>query len=192
MRFDNGAPFGDTHREITPVLALWLIGLGIEVIYNQPFKPQQNAKVERQQGTLGNWVHASSCANYEQFVQRLAFAQALQWQDYPTRTLKGKTRLEVFAPLKHSGRAYDPADFQMQRIARHLAQFRWLRKISAKGAACIYNAYYQVGYAYRNQQTIVLYEPTLHQWQFWNTTLDHLYNALPIIDLDQSFLLNLP
>ena len=37
-------------------LALWLIGLGIEVIWNPPRCPQANGVVERSQGTGKRWA----------------------------------------------------------------------------------------------------------------------------------------
>ena len=51
IKVDNGKPFGDPQRSSVPVLALWLIGLGVEVIWNPPRSPRANAKVERMQGT---------------------------------------------------------------------------------------------------------------------------------------------
>ena len=46
MKFDNGQPFADTAGNMIPPLALWLLGNGIEPIYNRPNSPRDNAKVE--------------------------------------------------------------------------------------------------------------------------------------------------
>lgn len=192
MRFDNGSPFGDPHREITPLLALWLIGLGIKVIYNDPARPQQNAKVERHQGTLGNWVDPPSCKNYEHFQQRLDFAQNAQWKSYPTRILKGKTRLEVFEQLTHSGRHYSTREFNFNLVKAHLQQFTWVRKISSAGVTSIYHKNYQAGFSWKGKQTLVKYDPENHCWQFWDTDLQIMLNAKPIKNISQQLLLNLP
>ena len=47
IRVDNGKPFGDPQRCSIPELGLWLIGLGIEVVWNRPRTPKDNATVER-------------------------------------------------------------------------------------------------------------------------------------------------
>src|SRR3954468_9301443 len=60
IRVDNGKPFGDPQRCSVPELALWLIGLGIEVVWNRPRTPKDNAKVERMQATTSRWKRRSS------------------------------------------------------------------------------------------------------------------------------------
>lgn len=192
MRFDNGSPFGDPNREVTPLLALWLIGLDIRTIYNDPFRPQQNAKVERHQGTLGNWVDPPSCRNYEHFTQRLGFAQNAQWTSYPTRTLKGKTRQEVFEQLKHSGRDFLAREFNFNLVKAHLQKFTWARKISSTGVSSIYNVPYQAGFHWRGKQTLVKYDPEAHHWQFWDSELQICFKSLPIKNINSQALLNLP
>jgi transposase InsO family protein len=52
LRVDNGLPFGDPGSDLVPVLSLWLIGLGIDVLWNRPYQATDNAKVERMQGTM--------------------------------------------------------------------------------------------------------------------------------------------
>ena len=49
VRLDNGRPLGDPQRKSFPTLGLWLTALGIEVIYNRPRRPTDNASVERMQ-----------------------------------------------------------------------------------------------------------------------------------------------
>ena len=45
VRLDNGRPLGDPQRKSFPTLGLWLTALGIEVIYNRPRRPTDNASV---------------------------------------------------------------------------------------------------------------------------------------------------
>jgi hypothetical protein len=51
MRVDNGEPLGSSSGKMIPALALWLIGQDVEMIWNPPHCPKQNAVVERMQGT---------------------------------------------------------------------------------------------------------------------------------------------
>ena len=78
MKVDNGAPFGDPLRKSIPVLGLWLIALDIEMIWNRPSQPTDNAKVERMQGTSGRWAEADRCNNLLQLEDRLADVAQIQ------------------------------------------------------------------------------------------------------------------
>ena len=48
VRVDNGYPGG--HRETCDQLGLWLIGLGVAVIWNPPAQPCKNPKVDAVKG----------------------------------------------------------------------------------------------------------------------------------------------
>ena len=43
IKVDNGYPFAEPGQDTVPPLALWLIGLGIEMIWNRAFRPTDNA-----------------------------------------------------------------------------------------------------------------------------------------------------
>src|SRR5207244_2987294 len=49
IRVDNGLPWGSDDG-LPPELACWLIGLGVEVVWNPPYRPQANGVVERSRG----------------------------------------------------------------------------------------------------------------------------------------------
>ena len=59
MRVDNGAPWA-TWADLPPAFALWLIGLGIKMIWNHPHCPKENANVERCNGLIGTWPFCST------------------------------------------------------------------------------------------------------------------------------------
>ena len=65
IRVDNGAPWGSS-GDLPTDLALWLIGLGIEMIWNTPRRPQENGVVERSQGTAKRWAEPRACATAEE------------------------------------------------------------------------------------------------------------------------------
>src|ERR671934_175688 len=54
LRVDNGKPWG-SWSDLPTALALWLLGLGIELHWNPPRQPQRNGVVERSQGTGKRW-----------------------------------------------------------------------------------------------------------------------------------------
>jgi transposase InsO family protein len=49
VQVDNGSPWG-SWSDLPPPLALWLIGLGLELAWIPPRRPQRNGVVERSHG----------------------------------------------------------------------------------------------------------------------------------------------
>jgi transposase InsO family protein len=68
---DNGAPWGSTGGLPTD-LALWVLGLGVDVWWNRARRPQDNAVVERGHGTTGRWADPGRCRGLEEFRARVA------------------------------------------------------------------------------------------------------------------------
>ena len=81
MRVDNGNPWGSCGDLPTP-FALWLIGLGIEVIWNPPRRPQDNGVVERSQGVASNWAEPDRCRNAAELQRRLNEEDRVQRESY--------------------------------------------------------------------------------------------------------------
>ena len=90
IKVDNGRPLGDMQRTSVPELALWLIGLGIKMIWNPPRSPRCNAKVERMQATTARWVEVKSCRSCGELQQKLDQAARLQREHYRPRRLGGQ------------------------------------------------------------------------------------------------------
>lgn len=55
---DNGAPWGDASRRHWTGLRVWLLKLGVELIYSRPYHPQSRGKNERFHRTLKDEVFA--------------------------------------------------------------------------------------------------------------------------------------
>ena len=106
MRVDNGLPLGSPTRQLTPVLALWLIAVDIDMIWNKPACPQQNGRVEKMQDTTARWAEIEQASSLSNLQTRLDAALALQRQAYPVVRLGGKTRLMVFPQLEMTGLAF--------------------------------------------------------------------------------------
>src|SRR5688500_11212947 len=62
LRVDNGHPWG-SKGDLPTDLALWLIGLGVDLWWNPPRRPQDNGVVERSQGTGKRWGEPHTCAS---------------------------------------------------------------------------------------------------------------------------------
>src|SRR5688500_2077341 len=148
IKVDNGRPFGDPGSDLLPVMALWLIGLGIEVIHNRPRQPTDNAKVERMQAVTEAWAEPHSCKTIQELNKRLEQTALLQRQQYQCRRLGYKTRAEVYADLlMPSRRAYTPESFDHGAILKLLATGQWVRRVSKVGQIYFYHQRIGVGAA---------------------------------------------
>lgn len=164
MKFDNGSPFGEPERAFLPAMALWLIGLGIEVIWNRAATPQDNAKVERMQGVTKSWSQAATCNCIDTLRLRLDQACAFQRDHYPTRILKGRTRQQAFPGLAASGRPFDPQAFEIQLVRNFVAKGTWERKVSCNGTVELGHRRYSVGRPHRGRNVYLFYNPDTDKW----------------------------
>jgi transposase InsO family protein len=165
IRVDNGAPWGgwsDLPRE----LALWLLGLGIEVIWNKPHRPQQNGVVERSHGVCKAWVEPHTCADAAELQRRLDWASEMQRERYPS--IKGQSRMAAFPQLAAGGREYheEEEEEQWQQSSVHgwLSKGLWQRRVSKKGQITLYNRHLGVGRRYGGEIMVVRFDPVGIAW----------------------------
>jgi hypothetical protein len=122
MRVDNGGPWGSA-GDLPPDLALWLLGLGLDLHGNDPRRPQQNGVVERSQGTGKRWAEPGPCDTPEELQRRLDEMDAIQRETYPS--IDGHSRAAAFPGLAHSGRPYrrswERQHWDHRRVLEHLA-----------------------------------------------------------------------
>ena len=63
LRVDNGSPWG-SWSDLPPPLALWLVGLGLRLLWNPPRRPQANGVVERSHGVAQAWAEPRRCGYF--------------------------------------------------------------------------------------------------------------------------------
>jgi transposase InsO family protein len=165
LRVDNGKPWG-SWSDLPPALALWLIGLGVAVIWNDPRRPQQNGVVERSQGTAKRWAEPQACRTPAELQARLDEDDRLQRERYPLA--RGRSRWELFPELAHSGRAYREADeagaWCLGRVRDHLAECAVPRRVDSQGKVSIYNRNLYVGVMYAGRDVWVQFDPGRGEW----------------------------
>lgn len=165
IKVDNGRPLGDPRRETIPVLALWLVALGIKVIFNRVRVPQDNAKVERMQGVLSNWTEWRKCANTQELQQRLDREVDFHNTKYRVSRLNLKTRAEVFPNLLRSPIPFDPTDFDVQRAIDFVAQGRWEREVSSHGQFSHWGQRIQIKITYAHKRLSLKLNAHTNQWE---------------------------
>ncbi len=143
------------------MLALWLLGLGIEVTWNPPRQPQKNGVVERSQGTAKRWAQPGQCVSVAQLQQRLDEADALQREDDPY--VGQRSRSQVGPQLRHSGRNYATAreakQWQLSRVLQHLGGYAVMRRVDCWGKVSLYDRLRYVGVAHAGRWVSVLFDP---------------------------------
>lgn len=157
LRLDNGAPWGAAGRDFPPDLALWLLGLGIEPVWNRPRHKQGNAVVERAHGVCQRWAEAHTCASPAALPARLDHFAALQRERYPA--CAGRSRLEAYPALAAGGRPYDPARearcWRVRRVWAWLGRRVWARRVDKSGCVSLANRAVGVGKAWAGRDVTV-------------------------------------
>ena len=166
IRVDNGAPWGNTHRDVPSPLSLWLIGLDVEVVWNRPRHPTDNGVVERGQGVVQQWVEVACCRSLAELERWLAWAVEMQREKYPA--CNGKSRMASYPELAHSGRSYETAReaqmWDIKRVHYRLSQGIWARKVDKVGYISLYNYAYSVGRPYQGQTVYVQFDGETGEW----------------------------
>ena len=168
IKVDNGRPFGDPKLELIPPLALWLIGLGIRVIWNRPATPQDNAKVERSQGVMGIWTEYTKSQDLFELQIRLWKEAHFHNCHFPIRRKGKRTRIELFPRLLHTGKDWKPADFQLNRVLTFMAKGHWERKVSSNGQISFYGQRFSIGIQYKHQKVSIKLNPSENCWNIFD------------------------
>lgn len=165
LRVDNGAPWG-SWSDLPPVLALWVIGLGVDMHWNHPNCPEENAVIERSQGLAQTWGEPGQCQTVRQFQNRIHREDRLQRETYPS--IQGLPRMTAYPALKHSGRRYstkwEQRRWDWNRVLTHLAGYAVQRKVDSSGKIGLYNSKLYVGTLNKGRHVYVQLDPDRIEW----------------------------
>ncbi len=164
-RLDNGIPWGNSSG-LPSELSLWLAGLGVQVQWNDPYRPEQNGVVESTQGTLQRWVEAATCADVEELRRRLEREDYIQRERYPA--INGVIRRQAYPGLLHSGRGYcrawESQVWDLGEAVRFLGRYQVRRKVSRRGQVSLYHRLVQVSDEYGGSWVYVQLDPETFEW----------------------------
>ncbi len=165
IRVDNGQPFGVTDRSSISPLSLWLIGIGIKMHFNRPRIPQENAKVERNQGTTAKWSDYKKCTNYEQLQLALNEVCIIQRDKYPLDRHDFKTRKDLFPGLYLNTNQFQPGNFSMEKVLNTLAVHTYIRKVSKSNQFTFYGIQPSIPKGYAHQDIAIKLNVQSNSWQ---------------------------
>lgn len=174
LRVDNGAPFGSPKSSTTSALALCLLAYGIRVVANAPAQPQQNGKVERQQGTSARWAEVKQSKSLEEATRKTQQAVLIQREQYPVSRLKGQTRLQKFPELASIQRPWQHMTFEVQRVYDFLAQKQYVRKVSKNAQITHFSHKMRIGTAYCGQSICLKFNAFTLHWEVYAANGDFI------------------
>lgn len=184
IQFDHGQPWNSGSSDLPSLFELWLVGLGIEVVWSRPRHPQDNGKVERSHRVTQAWSAHRDCQTLEQLQHHLDEVARVQRQLYPNRD--GLTRLERYPQLMQPLYPYQAdCEDQLWSIARvhaFLAQGCWQRKVDVSGRISLYNHNYTLHRRLRGQSLWVHFDPATSSWTCSNSKGQHVA-ACPTLEI---------
>ena len=182
IRFDNGRPWANPVNRVPTPLALWLVGLGIQLIFGRPRQSTDNAVVERSHGVLNGWVEPEQCQTFDDLQKRLDYFVKLQREQYPV--CDGQSRAEIYPDLVQPRRPYrreqDAHLWQRQLIWPYLARFRWARTVDLNGRISVLARDYSVGRRWASQDVTVWFDRESLEWVIENRRGVVIKRLLPV------------
>jgi hypothetical protein len=196
LQTDNDGEFVNLPDPTFPSrFTLWLVGLGVTHILSRPHRPTDQAQVERNHRSQGDFVWKDQTFDQVQQLQQALDQQCQRYnQAYPSQAAHchGSPPLSVFPTAHTTGRPYHPAleyeMFDLKRVDAFLAQFVWTRKVAKNGVVTIASDYYILGSAYKDQLVSVSYLPTSRAFRFEDVH-GALINILPAKGLEKEHLI---
>ncbi len=165
IKIDNGHPFVTPGSMDVPTTSkMWWIGLGIEVIQNQPRCPQQNGAVECLQGIMKSWSNPKEQRSIEDLQQRLDKESDFQRNHYQIPAKGNKTRIALHPSLQNNPVKYDPDKFDINLVYNFLSQQVWERSINKGGKVNIMGIEIYINYKMKKQPVTVTFDPLEKQW----------------------------
>jgi hypothetical protein len=167
FRVDNGIPWGSS-GDLPTDLALWLIGVGVGLLFNPPCRPDKNGVVERSQGTGKRWAEPWQCATAAELQQHVEQMDAILREEYPS--IDGRSRRAAFPGLAHSGRRYslswERRQWDLDKVLAQLAEYAVVRRVDRSGMVSLYNRTRYVGKGHAGKDIYVLLDPQRREWLF--------------------------
>jgi hypothetical protein len=124
--------------------------------------------VERSQGVGKKWGEPLACESVAELQGRLDVVDRWQRESYPS--VQGKSRMEAYPGLSHSGRSYDPADepqvWELPKVWDLMGTHMVPRHVDKQGKLSLYNRPYSVGLAWAGRTIWVGFDPLAGAWTF--------------------------
>lgn len=173
---------------------LWLVGLGVELVYSRPQRPTDQARVERSHQVLFNQT-VRSAAPYKDWSSFYTKCQKRRYvlnNEMPSRSCNGLPPLGYQPGARHSGKWYSPhkeaSMLDMDKVWQYLATCTWHRNVAANRTVSLGGqVYYVPNSKPRGQLAIRLC--ACCQYLLFHDANELLVAMLPIKGLDKPTLI---
>lgn len=198
VQTDNDGEFVNPSDPSFPSrFTLWLIGLGVRHVLSRPHRPTDQAQVERNHRTQGDFVWKDIFFDrVEQLQEALDQMCDLYNQAYPSQAAHchGSPPLSVFPSARTTGRPYHPdlewEMFDLNRVDAFLAQFVWTRKVTENGTVYIADEHYILGRAWKGQSVSIRFLASSRSFRFEDAK-GALITLLPVKGFEKEHLIGL-
>jgi hypothetical protein len=191
VRLDNGIPWGGWY-DLPTVFAMWLYGLSLKVHFNPPATPEDNGVIERFNGLGQRWGEVNRCISVAQLQERLNEVDEIQREYMPS--IEGKSRMQAFAAVRHSGRPYsrqwEEENWSLERAEEVLETYRAKRKVGAQGRISLYYRQVYVSERMRGSEAQVQYDRGSKMWVISSEGGD-VVRTVPAIEVSREKIMTL-
>jgi len=171
ISFDHGTVFYDnTSPSPFPTrLHLWLIALGVEVVFTRKRCPTDHARIERTHQTMTlQALLGQRWPDQGALWAGLDRRRAMLNERIPCRPLSGQAPLQAFPGAAHSGRPYRPereeALLDLGRVHRYLSACRFFRQVKPCGVFALGGYNYYLGKKLRGRTLVLSFDPAQGAW----------------------------
>lgn len=173
---------------------LWLVGLGIELLYSRVHQPTDQAEVERSHQVLFNQTvkSAEPYRNWAQFYAKCQKRLSVLNNELPSCSSNGLPPLKYRPGARHSGKWYSPHKeaglLDMNRVWQYLGNCSWYRNVASNKTVSLGGRVYYIPNAKPREQLAIRFCPCCKYLLFQNAN-ELLIAILPIKGLDKSVLI---
>jgi transposase len=166
LQVDRGPVFIDnrTGSPFPTRLHLWLVALGVDVLFGRPSRPTDQGMTERShQLWARQCLMGAHYQDWDQLYRTLRERRDRLNHDLPCASLGSQPPLVAFPQAAHSGRDYRPEWerdlLDLSRVWAYLAQGRWFRKTSKDTTFTLSRRVYYLGKPWRHTQLDITFDP---------------------------------
>jgi transposase len=147
---------------------LWLLALGVKLIFGRPGQPTDQATVERSHQTWA-WqaLEGQTFSTWEHLQQYLEQRRHFLNHQLPCRTWGDLPPLVACPGVLQPRRLYRPEWenelLDLSRVYTYLAQGRWFRQVSAVGTVSLGGQTYGLGLAWKREQVEITFNQQTHR-----------------------------
>jgi len=146
-------------------LHLWLLALGVELIFTRPARPTDQGMTERSHRLWNaQEVEGQTYPDWHSLYGSLRTQREFLNRHLPCTRLHDQPPLLAFPHACHSHRPYRPEWearlLELSRVYTYLSQGHWFRRVSQTGTFALGAHTYSVGRAWAGQQIEITFDPS--------------------------------